>query len=107
MSRKRQLHVSDVLKLIHHHVGIKFSYNDVKHLITKSQMSALNKSSLINKTGSVVVSTSITKSTSMIPVWTINDSGIRCMKQFANDITTIHKLIHYETPNDDAQCPMH
>jgi hypothetical protein len=80
----RKLHVSDVLYIIYINVGRTFSFNDVNHLLTKGQVSAMLSRGCITKTESTVKSQSLTKPNSDIPVWVINEYGMRVMKRYCN-----------------------
>jgi len=76
-------HVSDILYRIHNATGRTFSFNDINHIVTNSQISALSSKGLIIKTGKVLPSASKTKPHTTIPQWFITEHGMMIMKRYA------------------------
>lgn len=80
---KNRLHPSDVVYLIYSEVGTVFSFNDIKHIVTNSQLQGIYRKGCVFKTGVTVKSNSKTKPNTDISQWQISKYGISIMNQFA------------------------
>ena len=79
----KKLHPSDVVYLIYSSVGSTFSFNDIGHMITNSQLQGIYRKGYIFKTGSIVKSKSLTKPNNYIPEWQISKLGFTIMNRLA------------------------
>jgi len=80
----KRLHPSDVVYLIYSTVGLSaFSYNDINHIVTISQLQGIHRKGYIYKTGATVKSNSKTKPNNYNSEWQISKLGILIMNKMA------------------------
>ena len=86
MTYKAKTHSSVTLYKIHSIVGVTFSNNDIKSFVNKGQLSGMNSSGFIAKTGKSLPSMS--KPHATVPEWVITKSGLRYMNTYYQGFIT-------------------